>query len=83
MTPDQVKELVAAVKILAQEKNLSEDQVHQIVEQAMAAAWRKDYGQKGNDAQASLSLSDGGLKIWLNKEVSEEPEDLAIQISLE
>ena len=34
MTPDQVKELVAAVKILAQEKNLSEDQVHQIVETA-------------------------------------------------
>lgn len=83
MTPDQVKELVAAVKILAQEKNLNEDQVHNIVEQAMAAAWRKDYGQKGNDAQASLSLSDGELKIWLNKEVSEEPEDLAIQISLD
>lgn len=83
MTPEQIKELVAAVKILAQEKNLSEDQVHEIVEQAMAAAWRKDYGQKGNDAHASLSLNDGTLKIWINKEVTDEIEDLATQISVD
>lgn len=83
MQPEQVKELVAAVKILAQEKNLSEEQIHQIVEQAMAAAWRRDYGQKGNDAHASLSLNDGGLKIWINKEVTDEVEDLATQLSLD
>ena len=83
MSPEQIKELVTAVKILAQEKNLSEDQVHEIVEQAMAAAWRKDYGQRGNDAAAALNLNDGTLKIWVNKEVVEEPEDLAVQISLD
>jgi N utilization substance protein A len=83
MQPEQVKELVAAVKILAQEKNLSEEQIHQIVEQAMAAAWRRDYGQKGNDAHASLSLNDGTLKIWINKEVTDEVEDLATQLSLD
>jgi N utilization substance protein A len=83
MNPEQIKELVAAVKILAQEKNLDEDQIHQIVEQAMAAAWRKDYGQRGNDANASLNLNDGSLKIWINKEVSEDVEDLAVQISLD
>lgn len=38
----QTKQLVMAVKQIAEEKNLPEDVVHDIIEQAIAAAWRRD-----------------------------------------
>ena len=40
------KQLVLAVRTIAEEKNLPEEFVQDAVEQALAAAWRRDFGEK-------------------------------------
>jgi hypothetical protein len=37
------KQLASAIRAIAEEKNLPEEQVQSIVEQALAAAWRRDW----------------------------------------
>ncbi|MBI4034760.1 transcription termination/antitermination protein NusA [Candidatus Saccharibacteria bacterium] len=76
------KELAQAIKIIAEEKNLPEEQVLEIVEQALAAAWRRDYGDREQEVRANMNLNTGEVKIYLSKEVVKAVEDPQIQISL-
>jgi N utilization substance protein A len=41
-----MKQLAIAIKAIAEEKNLPEDSVKEVVEQALAAAYRRDYGDR-------------------------------------
>ena len=78
-----LKELAQAIKIIAEEKNLPEDQVLEIVEQALAAAWRRDFGERDQEVRASMNLNTGDVTIFVQKEVVEEVEDPALQMNLE
>ena len=40
------KQLAIAIRAIAEEKNLPEETVQEIVEQALAAAYRRDYGDR-------------------------------------
>ena len=42
-----VKQLVLAITTIAEEKNLPEETVMDVVQQAIAAAWRRDDGDRG------------------------------------
>jgi len=55
---------IAAIKQLALEKGLSEETVFQIIESAIAAAYRKDYGKQGQHIQASIDPETGATKLW-------------------
>lgn len=77
-----IKELVTVLKSLAEEKNLPEDVVHDIIEQALAAAWRCDYGEREQNVRAGLNLHQGTVDIYVVYEVVEEVEDEITQISL-
>ena len=46
-----VKQLVTAIKAIAEEKNLPEATVQEAVEQALAAAFRRDYGDREQSAR--------------------------------
>ena len=41
-----MKQLAVAIRSIAEEKNLPEDSVKEVVEQALAPAYRRDYGDR-------------------------------------
>lgn len=76
------KQLATAIRVIADEKNLPEDQVQEIVQQALAAAWRRDYGDKEQEVRVTMNLNTGEVTAYVSKEVVEEVADLRTQISL-
>ncbi len=79
----QTKQLVLAIKQIADEKNLPEDTVQDIIEQALAAAFRKDFGDKEQEVRSTINLSTGELVVYVSKEVVENAEDDHIEVSLD
>lgn len=77
-----IKQLALAVKTIAEEKNLPEPVVQEIVEQALAAAFRRDYGDREQEVRVSMNLNNGDVDAYVSKEVVEEVTDEQIQISL-
>lgn len=77
------KQLVLAVKTIAEEKNLPEDVVEEIVSQAIAAAWRRDNGERDQDVKAVININTGGIRIFVMREVVEEVEYPVRQISID
>ena len=58
-----IKQLTTAIHAIAEEKNLPEDVVVQAVEAAIAAAWRRDNGDRDMNVRAILNQNDGTAKI--------------------
>ncbi len=78
----ETKQLVMAVKAIAEEKNLPEDVVQDAVEQALAAAWRRDYGDREQEVRSQINLNTGEVRVFIAKEVVESVENAYLQISL-
>lgn len=78
-----VKQLVLAVRTIAEEKNLPEEAVMDIVQQAIAAAWRRDNGDREQTVRAELNTNDGTAKVFVQYEVVEEVENEANQMTVE
>ena len=76
------KQLVEAIKIIAEEKNLDEEQVESIVGQALAAAYKRDYGDREMNARATINASSHEVTVFIEKEVVDSVEDDVLQISL-
>jgi N utilization substance protein A len=76
-----VKQLTLAIKTIAEEKNLPEDTVQEIIEQALAAAWRRDHGDREQEVRTSVNLNTGDLRVFISKEVVEVVENPATEIS--
>lgn len=77
-----VKQLVLAIRTIAEEKNLPEETVMDIVQQAIAAAWRRDNGDREQDVRAELNTNDGTARIFIMYEVVDEVENPANQKTL-
>lgn len=78
-----LKSLAAAIKVIAEEKNLPEDAVQEIVEQAMAAAYRRDYGDREQEVRVSINMNTGAIDAYISKEVVEKVGDDRFEISLD
>src|SRR6478672_2104989 len=76
------KQLAAAIKAIAEEKNLPEDTVKEVVEQALAAAYRRDYGEREQEVRVAMNLNTGDVDAYVTKEVVEEVEEPAYEITL-
>jgi len=77
-----IKQLALAVRTIAEEKNLPEDTVKEVLEQALAAAYRRDYGEREQDIRVTVNLTSGEVDAYVNKEVVETVENAAYEISL-
>ena len=77
-----VKQLAGAMKLIAEEKNLPEDQVQEIVESALAAAYKKDFGDRDQEVRVAVNLSNGATDVYVNKVVVEDVTDENFEISL-
>ena len=77
-----LKGLAAAIKVIAEEKNLPEDAVQEIVEQALAAAYRRDYGDREQEVRVSINMNTGAIDAYISKEVVEKVGDDRFEMSL-
>lgn len=78
-----LKQLTLAVRTIAEEKNLPEETVLSVIEQAIAAAWRRDNGEREQEVRAKLNVNDGTAEVFVAREVVEEVGSDAVEISLE
>jgi N utilization substance protein A len=78
-----IKQLTLAVRTIAEEKNLPEETVLSVIEQAIAAAWRRDNGEREQEVRAELNVNDGTANVFVAREVVEEVGSDAVEISLE
>ncbi len=67
-----LKELKKAVDQIAQEKGVDPQRVFEALEEAMAKAYKKEYGTKGEIVKAKLDQKTGNLKFWRVKTVVDE-----------
>lgn len=76
------KQLGVAIRTIAEEKNLPEETVQDVVEQALAAAYRRDYGDREQEIRVSMNLNTGDVDAYVTKEIVEAVENPAYEISL-
>jgi N utilization substance protein A len=77
-----MKQLAVAIRTIAEEKNLPEDSVKEVVEQALAAAYRRDYGDREQEIRVEMNLNTGDVDAYITKEIVEEVGHDAFEISL-
>jgi N utilization substance protein A len=76
------KQLAVAIQAIAEEKNLPEPTVKEVVEQALAAAYRRDYGEREQEVRVEMNLATGDVDAYVNKEVVEVVGEPAYELSV-
>jgi N utilization substance protein A len=77
-----VKQLGLVIRTIAEEKNLPEESVKEVVEQALAAAYRKDFGDREQEVRVSLNLSTGDMDVYVSKDVVEKVGDERFEMTV-
>lgn len=67
-----LKQMSAMVDIIAEEKGLSREVVLGVIEQAIAAAWRKENGDRDMNVRAVLNTKTGEADVFVAREVIED-----------
>ncbi len=78
-----LKQLALAMRTIAEEKNLPEETVQEVIEQALAAAWRRDHGDREQEVRATMNMNTGDVRVYVSQEVVETVENDATQLSVE
>ncbi|RWZ78841.1 MAG: transcription termination/antitermination protein NusA [Candidatus Microsaccharimonas sossegonensis] len=78
-----LKQLTLAVRTIADEKNLPEEVVLSVIEQAIAAAWRRDHGERDQEVRSELNVNNGTANVFVAREVVDVVGSEAHEISLE
>ncbi|MFH1508641.1 MAG: transcription termination factor NusA [bacterium] len=75
-------EFESAINQICEEKNISKERVIETIEAALAAAFRKDYGKKGQNVRVKMDIKTGVSKVYEIMEVVEEVEDEQRELTL-
>jgi transcription termination/antitermination protein NusA len=67
-----IKNFISSISQIAEEKGIPTEKVIETVEMAIAAAYKKDYGKKGQIIKAKLDPETGQSKFWQVKTVVDE-----------
>lgn len=67
-----IKELTKALKQVAEEKGLQPDKVIEVIESSIAAAYKKEYGERGEVVKCEMDQKTGELKFWQVKTVVDD-----------
>jgi len=78
-----VKQLVAAIQHIAEEKNLDNEIVKDVVQQALAAAYKRDFGKRDQVVRVELNEKTGGMIAMTDYEVVEEVENSDHQFTVD
>ena len=69
-------QFLTAINQVAEEKNLPVETIIEAVEAALAAAYKKDYGDKDQEARVKLDETTGEMKVFVSKEVVKTAADI-------
>jgi transcription termination/antitermination protein NusA len=69
-----LKNLTASVAQIAEDNGITEEEVVQIVEDALAAAYKEDYGETGQHIKAEFDSEKGEVLFWQVKTIVEDEE---------
>lgn len=67
-----LKQMSAMISVIAEEKGLPEETVLGVIETAIAAAWRKESGERDMNVRAVLNIKTGEADVYVSKEVIED-----------
>ncbi len=67
-----IKGFTSAISQIATEKEIPQEKVVDIIEQAIATAYKKEYREKGEVVRAEVDPKTGEAKFWLVKTVVDE-----------
>jgi len=67
-----IKNFTSALGQIAEEKGISPEKVIETIEMAIAAAYKKDYGKKGQIVKAKFDPKTGQVKFWQVRQVVDE-----------
>ena len=76
------KELIEALNVLEKEKDISKDVLLEAIENSLIMAYKNHFG-KADNVKVTINRETGDFAIFAEKEVVENVEDPAVQISLE
>lgn len=80
------EEFIGALKEIVKEKGISEDLIFTTLEDALVAAYKKNYANTGSNAQnvrVSMNRETGEIHVYSQKDVVEDVYDEVTEISLE
>ena len=83
---DNKTEVIEAVRMLAKEKELNEDQLFSTIEEALKAAYKKNSPRSEtvpNNLDVTVNRATGVISVYARKLIVEEMEDPVNQITLE
>jgi N utilization substance protein A len=72
-----------AIEQICEEKNIPKDTVMEAVEAALAAAYKKDYGERDQEVRVHINEESGAIEVFVSKTVVEEVENDFMEIALE
>ncbi len=67
-----LKQIVTIINQIAKERGINADLVLEGVEDSIATAYRKEYGERGEIVKAKINADTGEVKFWQIKEVVDE-----------
>jgi N utilization substance protein A len=67
-----LKNFTSAISQIAEEKGISKERVIDTIESAIAAAYKKDYGERGQIIKAKISPESGGVRFWKSRQVLDD-----------
>ena len=67
-----IKELSKALKQVAEEKGLDPEKVLDVIESSIAAAYKKEYGERGEVVKCKMDQKTGELNFWQVKTVVDD-----------
>ena len=67
-----LKQIVTIINQIAKERGIDPTRVLEGVEDSLATAYRKEYGEKGEVVKAKINSDTGEVKFWQIKEVVDE-----------
>ena len=75
-------QFISAIEQICDEKGLAKEIVLEAIEAALAAAYKKDYGDRDQEVRVTLDEVSGEPRIFVSKEVVEDVENPFLQISV-
>lgn len=67
-----IKAFASAIAQISEEKGIAAEKIWETLESAIAAAYKKDYGKKGQVIKAKIDQKSGQVNFWQVKEVLTE-----------
>lgn len=67
-----LKSIASNIQQIAEERGLPAEKIIETIEQAIATAYKKDYGRKSQQIRAKLNLETGQVDFWLVRTVVDE-----------